>query len=845
MKKLTAVVLSFVMMFSTIYTVSAKKKSEPITFYYEGGGRFIYENNIESLRREDLSDTSNPNPKYIMKNTSLKPGKYSAFITNLNATGIKDESGNVTEPGFDIEIDALFESEVLSKVKVTALGFEVPEINTIYQRGQKEEYEETWSCMNAWADYLDMPIYQKDNFRKYINIGFEEKEFIVNENNKVWISQYIENYRTVPYLKPVNILVDFEVVEGCVDFNICALKSTGVLKDRSNHVYDAPEAPFSRDRQYKGIAETLPKVNTTLDFMVDYSMKVGDFFPVMIYNQYNTAGRRTDRWVTNLNPQNAPWAKDLCTESDMIVLKYKDETKLDMYGSGVGDLAKDKTWYFDVYHADNTEKSEDITGKQAKKYTPNSELDRYTDNYLNACNLGNYGVRVHYDLTVSNGTRDVKYFNYLQETSANNIVIVYDKDGNVINGSAICKGNKASGAQDVMASVELPAGKKTKFSIEVILPANNNGGTINSFYLSDTKAYIGGEQEVSYEVAKGKYKHNGKEFYKFEADKLYISEDAENWEEKNLPDSAKKVFSTMGNNYKIVATDNGYMAKWGEYDGAPAYFAAALDHYAPVYIFDKDFNLKTTATFPKYPTAISYSDSKYYVTAGDEYYSEDGEKWHKLYTLNHPSKANGLSLTSTKYGYFFLKSEEMEFCKLDFQGEMPKYVKSADDIFYYTDVNKIYVSKTGLYWDEIEAKEDIMTIDKMGDTFLVNGKEEIKIPQIKEDIIIKLNHEIPVSKSRPYEKNGNLMICITKLFEKSDIGYAIEGNVVTFSKMYDEIKVNFDSKTALVNGKEVNMSETAELKDGEIYLPFEFVAEAFGYNVKWQNNKKIVEFTTN
>ena len=57
-----------------------------------------------------------------MKNTSLKPGKYSVFITNLNATGIKDENGRITEPGFDIEVDALFETLSYAKIKITALG---------------------------------------------------------------------------------------------------------------------------------------------------------------------------------------------------------------------------------------------------------------------------------------------------------------------------------------------------------------------------------------------------------------------------------------------------------------------------------------------------------------------------------------------------------------------------------------------------------------------------------------------------------------------------------------------------------------------------------------------------
>ena len=345
MKKAVSVIIAFVMLLSSGATVFARKQSVPISFYKEGKGRYIYENNIESIRREDLSDKSNPEPKYIMKNERLKPGKFSVFITNLNATGLKDENDKIVEPGFDIEMDAVFETDSYAKIKITAMGFEVPEINTIYYNSQHEEYEETWSCMNAWADYLDMPIYQKDNFRRYKNIGFTEKEFSITDRSKQWISEFIENYEVVPYLKPVNIMLDFEVISGVVDFNICALKSTGKLKDRSNHDYNAPEAPFTRDRQYKGVADTLPKVTAKIKYTVDHTDKNGDLIDMMVFNQYNNAGKKTEKWVTNLNPQNDPWSRDLCAESDMIKLKLYDDEKIDMYGDGVGELQKQGVWY--------------------------------------------------------------------------------------------------------------------------------------------------------------------------------------------------------------------------------------------------------------------------------------------------------------------------------------------------------------------------------------------------------------------------------------------------------------------------------------------------------------------
>ena len=66
MKKL---LISF-LLFICALPCAAYARIEPsaLTFKPYGGGTFIYENNIESITREDLSDSSNPNPTYIMKN---------------------------------------------------------------------------------------------------------------------------------------------------------------------------------------------------------------------------------------------------------------------------------------------------------------------------------------------------------------------------------------------------------------------------------------------------------------------------------------------------------------------------------------------------------------------------------------------------------------------------------------------------------------------------------------------------------------------------------------------------------------------------------------------------------
>ncbi|UKI35980.1 MAG: hypothetical protein L6V93_18455 [Clostridiales bacterium] len=51
------------------------------------------------------------------------------------------------------------------------------------------------------------------------------------------------------------------------------------------------------------------------------------------------------------------------------------------------------------------------------------------------------------------------------------------------------------------------------------------------------------------------------------------------------PTRRKRFFGTEGANFDIVKGDNGYIAKWGAYDGAPSYFESVLKFYNKVYIF--------------------------------------------------------------------------------------------------------------------------------------------------------------------------------------------------------------------------------------------------------------------
>lgn len=840
MRKIITSVLFLITLFS-FTGVFARIEPCDLNFRPYGMGTYIYENNIESIERENLSDKSNPDAKYIMKNTSLKPGKYSVFITNLNNTGIKDEDGKIIETGFSIEVDGLFESKSNAVIKITSLAFEMPNVKTLYSGGNEQKYEDSWSCMDAWATYLKMPIYQVNSYKRYYPGNFTEIKFGVNKSKNVWISQYIENYAVVPYLKPVNILMDFEVVSGECDFNIAALKHTGTLKDRSNHNYDAKEDGYIRERQYKGIADTLPKVCATLNFNINERDKDGSYLPVNIYNQYNTAGRNTEKWVTNLNPQNAKWAKDLCAESDMLVIKYKDEEKLNLYGENVPDIKKDEWWYFDVFHTDTKSTSEEKNPQSENKFIPNRLVTRYEDNYLEACNLGNYGVRVNYKVTINNRCDYDRYVYYNLETSSNNIVILYDENLKSVFPYAISKGNKGEGALDTMACVKLDAKKKTTFYIEVILPANNNGGMINSLVLKDTPYEVKFEPS-QYEVSKNGMKTDGKNFLVWNNLDLYKSSDLINFEKVNLSGDAKDIFKTEGRHYDIIATDDGYIAKWAEYDGAPSYYESVLDFYNKVYIFDKDFNLISEKAFDEYPTKIAYSMGKIYVKAGKNYYSENKKDWFELSTVNIPYGNDKIEISCTKYGFFFMSTFDMPFTKLDHEIQKPKFIGTLNDIFYYTDQSFLYLSKNGVYFEKIDAMEDIVTVDRIGDEILINNKTRILIPELQNDLIIRLKDEIIVQKDKPFLKDGIWYVAMRRICEKTDYDLLydeVAGDII-IKKIYFNAKLNVNEQVAKIKDETIDLKAKPQVVDGEIYIPLTFITDYMGYEVDWNKDINIL-----
>ncbi len=581
-----------------------------LKFYPQGGGKFIYSNNEEAIWKRALSYTSNPTPSYIMNNDDLGKGKYSVFVSHVNHTETIGDENVLTSLGFDIEVDVQIIANEDTVISLNAIGFDVMSAQVYKSPSGLYKEQSTWDLIQAWADYIQLPIYTVNIHRNYYPTKFEPVIIELKEGEQAWLSQYIANYKTIPYLKFMNIIADLEVVRGGIDLNVAALRHNGRLRDRSHHSPYAARAIYYRDKQYKGIAETLPKVNAELSYTIDDSVEDGSLLPVKVFNQYNKNGNTVQKWFTHINPQEDRWSKNTSAESDMLLLEYYDEEKLKYYSDSIPQKLRNSVWKFDVFHSDTKESPGGI---------PNYKLDVGVDNIGNGANLGNYAVVTSYKITITNDGSKKRYLNYSINANSGNVVFVRDSEGKLVYDYGIRKNGIGRKSEDVLACLELPANSTVTYYIEEVFPANYPGGMENSLTITDLPKQpnidVTGE---SYSIIKEQYKNTGKEFYKFDDKKLYFSQYGVIWNEQSLSHDASSIFEGFWSNYEILYLDGVYTARWFEYDAGPFYDEPAKKLCSKIHFFDQQFNLIKTHYYDDYPEKVFYENGKIITMAGNK-----------------------------------------------------------------------------------------------------------------------------------------------------------------------------------------------------------------------------------
>ena len=810
MKKTAILLIAFMMLGTCVFAESGND----MIFKSAGSGKYIYCNNPEELKRDDLADDGE-NPSYLMSNENLTPDSYRLYVTHFNRVSKTDGSGN-TYPGEDVYFDAVFTAKSDCLITLRKTAFEIPADITEYLDCETIKTEDTWSGLYACADLIGKPIYTLHTDKVFAPKNTAAREISLSKGERFFLSDYIENYAAVPYPKHVLMAADFDLKSGSADVNIFAAKTRTEGQDGAEYpnidFENCGFGVYKRDRTYKGVADSLPEVTAELEYTLDDTLPDGSALPVTVYNQYYPKGTSVTSWTGNLNPQDDIYARQLVAENDVLPLYYKDKSKLDYYGENVSKKDKSDTWIFDTVHSDTAGYDGDVTGFSAEEYEPNYELKTDVDNIGRACSLGNYGVAVGYRLKVTNSGSADRYFDYHVTTAANIIVEVTDKDGNDLQ-PVISKGQTNEQTDEIMASVLLPAGETTEFCIKMTLPVQNYGGQRQSFKISSKKtepAFAG-----SIMVKPQLYPQTPIDDYGIE--KLL----------ENSDEKTKLVFDGCLTDYDIVKTDTGFAAYNKSVSSSPYRYGYYWGITGRLFLLSSEFNIEKELYLGSQPIEMTYAGGKLYVKTianGSFAIDSDGnQSAFDGYILPRETEGGFVCARGGKLQY---SADGDKYYNISFQSFIPPFADIAgiggDRRFYFAANDTMGASADGVYW--VTAPVDMQNL------------LSLEIP--KNSVKVRINDEIAAFDTLPVIRNGATLVPIRYILEKLGMQMIYKDGKIIAAGTNGLIEMEIGSNFAVVNSESVQLDVPPEIIDGRTYVPLRFLSEKLGMEVAWNGDKR-------
>ncbi len=815
MRKLLYLISAVILIFQI--TAFSQEDKKALDFEPVGGGKYIYCNNREELTAADLAD-SGENPAYLMSNRDLDADNYRMYVTHF--ARIPKSMGEELYPGENIWFDAVFTAKTDCEILLKNTAFEVPENRADYLNYELIRSEESWSALYACADLLGKPIHLLHSDRVFEAEEEAEEIITLKAGERVFLSDYIENYAPVPYPKHVMLAADFSVKSGLVDLDIFAARNR---VDNGGAEY--PDLDFEtcgfgvykRDRTIKGVAQSLPEMSVALEYTIDDTKKDGSKLGVQIKNQYYPKGHGVTEWLTNLNPQSDASQRILTAEESILPLEYYDPSKKEYYGANIPEEERSDVWYFDTTHSDTAEYFEGIPVDSAEDYRPNYVISSEKDDTEYACSLGNYGVTLRYNLTVTNnGTKD-RYFDYVVSTAANVVVEVTDENGKDIQ-PVIARGQTNIIEEKTLASVPLPAGKTTKFSIGMTLSVQNYGGQRQAFKISDKKTKLD---------FKFRYDHE-KDF----VSAVFAEDSKENYEKllKNADEKTQQIFADNLENWKIVSFNNNYAAYYTAIEGNAylyGYYWGVTDR---VLVLDSDFNVIKELKLGSQPIEISTAQNKLYVkTIANGSFEIDDSLEPKAYAGYTLPRENGTgTVLLAKDNRLNVSFDGEEYFKIAFEGEAPPFAEAVDGGFYCGFEDTVGVSADGVYWE----------YEKISKVFSEMQLKAMLKKMEEEPVKLLLNGELMSFSRPPVVKQDTIFLPIRFIFEQLNmqVMYNAEKKEIIAINSTEFIRLGIGSNIAEIKGKETELSASVQIIDGSAVAPMD-ILDAIGFDVniddKW------------
>ena len=102
--------------------------------------------------------------------------------------------------------------------------------------------------------------------------------------------------------------------------------------------------------------------------------------------------------------------------------------------------------------------------------------------------------------------------------------------------------------------------------------------------------------------------------------------------------------------------------------------------------------------------------------------------------------------------------------------------------------------------------------------------------------------EVRFTGSRPFTRGGAVMIPFAAVARSAGINYNWDSRNRIISVRGRDIRMTANDSFAMVDGREVRMNSRAEVRNGVLYVPMDFIAIAMDGDVSYDANAGIVEF---
>ena len=430
---------------------------------------YLFDDNPEHLNDRFLADGAIPSS--IAHFEDLTPGIYTVFSYHHRGYSVDFQA--------NLYYDAAFSTDSGGSFKILALGI-----------------DKNWDWNQAWADYtgtsVQMPMFMRtfnctcgdtctcmtengtcidQNCPAIIRGESRQpkthlftslnRETPVSAGSPLFLSDIerrltaedINHFRYGGYNEPMWMMLRFEVVSGTVTFDTLAYQNKYAARANFSTL---KKGPFDNEPQYKGIANNAPIVTAEFDYTITDETPAGPV-PVTVRNMRVPNGYTIPdgTFATNVNI----WREEepIAAQSDLMILEYRDDTKLGLYGENVTN--KDNIWRFDASHtktysdtytASDKELIEGYGVMTGGDFVPNSEMSALnyptgseisTDDFyrLTACNLGNFGVTSRYVIHLKNEGSTARKFKFDMSSIAGQVyrfsqtasdgTVVYDDGG--------------------------------------------------------------------------------------------------------------------------------------------------------------------------------------------------------------------------------------------------------------------------------------------------------------------------------------------------------------------------------------------------------------------------------